>query len=53
MKVYDVWCSDPEHYQDVEGWGTVYSEDLEDLAGFMEDHFPESDWIIIENELPF
>ena len=50
MKVYDVWVNDREEEGE---WITTYGESLDDVALYTEMDYPECDWIIIENELPF
>ena len=54
MKVYDVWAYELEDkiYEE-DGWCTTYADDIQEVIRTMEDNFPGSDWIIIENELPF
>ena len=56
MKVYDIWCSDMPDiiaYEGEQGWVTSYGDSLDEVSCFIEEEFPGSDWIIIENELPF
>jgi len=50
MKVYDVWVNDKEEEGE---WITTYGESLDDVALYTEMDYPECDWIIIENDLPF
>ena len=50
MKVYDVWCSEFWRY---DGWISIYGDAFDNLVSFLENLFPGTDWIIIENDLPF
>ena len=52
MKVYDVWCSELTEVMETV-WATVYAYTIDEMWDYMEKCFPGSDWIIIENELPF
>lgn len=47
MKVYDIWINDEDD------WTTDYGDSLEEAVEYLEREYPGSDWIIIENELPF
>lgn len=54
MLVYDVWVQVLEDDPQAEdGWFTGYGDSLADVNESVEMIFPGSDWVIIENELPF